>query len=83
MRLFRISGWLLGQCIHNHCAIGIDLPELFFTRLLEGERFQVGYADPSTIRTKMKLAACSFAYQSCAMAEEYGGGTTVSNSSAI
>ncbi|GMH39124.1 hypothetical protein BSKO_07022 [Bryopsis sp. KO-2023] len=41
---FRFAGWLLGQSIHNRCHVGIQLPELFFQRLIDGEDFSVSLA---------------------------------------
>lgn len=40
LNVLQVTGWLLGQCIHNHCSIGINLPDLFFKRLLEEEDFE-------------------------------------------
>ena len=43
--LFRMFGFLSGQCIYNRCTLGIPLPAVFFQIVLDGDGFVANEED--------------------------------------
>lgn len=38
---YRFAGWLLGQSFANRASLGVPFPHVLFSKLLEGQEFQV------------------------------------------